>query len=164
MTLGLRAASAATVVALALGAAGCEDEDSDYVPPEVCASGDVAPDLEESPLMRPGGDCIGCHAADEGPSYDLAGTVMVGADDDTNCNGVGGIAVEITDAHGAVLTLATNAAGNFFHELQAGAVALPYTARVLYQGRVRAMASAQTEGSCNTCHSDTGAPGRILVP
>lgn len=43
----------------------------------------------------------------------------------------------------------------------------PTTAGVLFQGRVRVMATPTAEGDCNTCHSQSGntdAPGRILLP
>ena len=148
--------------ALALGIPACG---SDYVPPDVCSSGSVAPDYGESPLMRPGGDCVACHSTNGGPHFAIAGTVMSGSDDDDNCNGVAGVTVELTDANQHVTNLVTNQAGSFY--LQGGAIALPYKVRLLYQGRTRDMVAAQAAGSCNSCHTAdgaSGAPGRILAP
>ena len=55
--------------------------------------------------------------------------------------------------------------GNF--HIDNGSLALPYTARVIYQGRTREMTTPQTHGDCNACHTQSGvgaAPGRILLP
>jgi hypothetical protein len=46
-------------------------------------------------------------------------------------------------------------------------VVTPFHAKVTYMGRERAMATAQTSGDCNSCHTQNGtmsAPGRILLP
>ena len=43
----------------------------------------------------------------------------------------------------------------------------PYTAKVLFGGRVREMIERQTDGDCNGCHTEDGAkdaPGRIVLP
>jgi mono/diheme cytochrome c family protein len=72
--------------------------------------------------------------------------------------------VVITAADGKIVTLTPNAAGNFYYQ---GAVATPFRARVTYMGRERAMGQAQTNGDCNSCHTQNGAnqaPGRILLP
>lgn len=123
---------------------------------------------EESPLMHPGGTCITCHAQNgEGPTFVIAGTVMAGSDDDTDCNGVDGVTVEITDANGAVTSLTTNSAGNFYLEAKDGTIAMPYTAKVKKGGKERAMTAMQSDGECGSCHTAegaNGAPGRILAP
>lgn len=120
---------------------------------------------EESPLMHPGGDCIGCHAqGGEGPKFSIAGTVMAGSADDTDCNGTAGVTVEITGADGQVLELATNSAGNFY---STKTVATPYSAKIKKGGAERAMSAAQTETNCASCHTAdgaNGAPGRVLAP
>ena len=44
---------------------------------------------------------------------------------------------------------------------------MPFTAKVTYQGRERAMTAPQTSGDCNGCHTQAGAngaPGRITLP
>ena len=46
-------------------------------------------------------------------------------------------------------------------------IQLPYTARVVANGKVSAMTTPQTNGDCNSCHTQRGdnvAPGRILLP
>lgn len=120
---------------------------------------------EESPLMHPGGDCIGCHDQEgEGPGYSVAGTVMGAYDEPTDCYGIEDVTVRVTDAVGEVHEAVTNAAGNFFF---AEDVPGPFTAEIERDGVVRAMLTPQTDGNCANCHTDVGAnaaPGRILVP
>ncbi|MEI8259068.1 MAG: hypothetical protein WCJ30_25650, partial [Deltaproteobacteria bacterium] len=92
------------------------------------------------------------------------------AQDDCNAFPVGSpipstVVVEITDAMGVVSRVTPNAAGNF--ALIAFSFTLPYTARVVYMGRERRMLAPQTDGDCNTCHTQagaSGAPGRITLP
>lgn len=146
---------------VALSLPGCGSSDT----PENCSTDSVS-EVDEGPLMKPGGACIECHTAEgEGPRFKLAGTVMAATNDDTSCNGVSGVTVEITGADGQVITLTTNSAGNFF--LESGTIAVPYTAKVKAGGKENAMGTAQSEVDCNTCHTasgDNGAPGRILSP
>jgi hypothetical protein len=57
-----------------------------------------------------------------------------------------------------------NTSGNFYYQ---GALATPYSVKVTYMGRERAMIARQTSGDCNTCHTQSGAmmaPGRIMLP
>lgn len=119
----------------------------------------------ESDLMQPGLDCVGCHVKErEGPRFSIAGTVYQDVATADACAGVSAISVVITGADGKVLTLNSNEAGNFSSE---AAVALPYMAKVVSTNGERAMGAAQTEGSCNACHTPTGlqsAPGRIMAP
>jgi cytochrome c553 len=118
--------------------------------------------------MQPGMACIACHAmGGEGPRFVLAGTVYPTAHEPDACNG-GSVAtmsqVVIKGADGKTFTLTPNAAGNFSYQ---GAIATPYTARLTYMGRERAMIAAQTSGDCNGCHTQVGlmmAPGRIMLP
>lgn len=122
-------------------------------------------DNSGAPIMHPGGDCIGCHRSkDDGPSFKIAGTVYGAPNQATDCFGVQGATVEITDASGKVLNLLANEAGNFY---TTESVAMPYKARVLFNGKERVMNTPQSSGACNTCHSQggsSGAPGRILIP
>lgn len=128
---------------------------------------------KESPDMHPGRACIDCHTrgvrGERGPPLSLAGTVFATAHDPDDCNGangrVDGVVIEITDKNGKVQRITPRSSGNFYVEPQP--LATPYTARVLYQGRVRAMATPQTSGDCNSCHTAAGlngAPGRIALP
>lgn len=147
------------VATLALSSTGCSSADT----PANCST-DSATAEEEGPLMKPGGECISCHDQGEGPRYALAGTVMGATNDDVNCDGVDAVSVVITGSDGQSVTLKSNAAGNFFSR---SSVAMPYTAKVVRNGKESAMSSAQTVGDCNTCHAATGkngAPGRVLAP
>ena len=104
---------------------------------------------------------------DDGPSFAAAGTVFPGPNEPDDCYGVAGVTVEIADADGALYSTETNEAGNFYLLSEEVTLALPFSVRMLYQGRERRMLSAQAIGACNSCHTETGAnlaPGRILVP
>ena len=120
-----------------------------------------------STAMNPGMDCIGCHGNGHGPRYAVAGTVYSdGADADT-CDGVGSVSVELKSVDtGETVTATSNSAGNFYlntNQMFAG----KYTARVIANGKVRAMNTPQASGACNSCHTATGsggAPGRVIMP
>jgi hypothetical protein len=120
----------------------------------------------ESELMHPGGACIDCHTREnEGPRLSIAGTLYATGHEPDDCNGSSDAAqVIITDADGNEITLEPNEAGNFFAEER---VRFPVTARVVYQGRERAMLVPADSGDCNSCHTEDGredAPGRIALP
>ena len=129
---------------------------------------DLAGGNEGSPNMNPGMACIQCHAAsDEGPRFSIAGTIYPTVHEPDLCDGAppaSGAQVIITGADGRTLTLAPNAAGNFYSER---GVASPYRAKVVTAAGERAMTAQQTSGDCNSCHSlagANGAPGRIMLP
>jgi hypothetical protein len=134
-----------------------------------CTSGDYWTGGDrESSLMHPGTECVSCHTSrHEGPRYAIAGTLYVGLHEPDDCNGVDssyGAQVVITDANGDEFSLDVNSAGNF---MRSGSVAMPYRAKVVYNGQERVMATPQTIGECNSCHTQDGAsaaPGRIQLP
>jgi hypothetical protein len=153
----------ATLLAACGGGTSADD------PPAVCSTNKTWSNGNHgSPLMHPGGECISCHSQGEGPQYTIAGTVMAATDDDTNCDGLSGVTVEITDKTGQKLSLTTNAAGNFFSGGHGGtSLTFPVTAKVISGGKERAMTTPQNSGDCNTCHGavgSSGAPGRLIVP
>jgi putative hemolysin len=123
---------------------------------------------EESPDMRPGGDCIACHAEEqEGPAFLVAGTVYSAPHEPDDCNGVGGLTVELTGADGAVHTLTTRSSGNFFAEMGEFELMLPYKAAVIDGDQRREMVGEQLITNCASCHTQEGlvmAPGRIIAP
>jgi hypothetical protein len=122
----------------------------------------------ESTHMNPGQDCLACHAnLGEAEEVRLAGTVYDGTDEPNDCYGVEGVTIQITDSTNKVTELTSNAAGNFVLESENGSITPPYSAKLIYEGRERMMGAMQTELSCNSCHTETGAngaPGRILAP
>ena len=142
----------------------------DSEPPAVCSTNKTwTQGNNGSPLMHPGGQCINCHTEEgEGPIFAIAGTVMGATNDDTNCDGVSGVTVEITDKTGQKISLTTNAAGNFFSDEKGGTkVTYPITAKVISGGKEVAMTTPQNTGDCNSCHGavgSSGAPGRLIVP
>jgi hypothetical protein len=147
------------------GAGGIADP---YSTPVVCTSKTMwTQGTRGSGQMLPGQACIACHSKGEGPLFALGGTVYPTAHEPDSCNG-GPLTqmarVVITGADGMTLTLTPNSAGNFSYQ---GALATPYSAKVTYMGRERAMIAKQTSGDCNSCHTEAGAmmaPGRIMLP
>lgn len=144
------------------------DTETTTTDPTACVSGTTWTGGDrESPLMHPGGDCIGCHTSrNEGPNLVIAGTVYSRLHEPDDCNGRSGVVVEITGADDQVFEATTNAAGNFFLYATTPLV-LPYTARVLVDGvEASRMIGSQAVGSCGSCHTEdgaAGAPGRIVV-
>jgi hypothetical protein len=117
--------------------------------------------------MNPGRACITCHSTMNGPALTIGGTVYPSAHEPDLCNGANGsngARVVITGADGQTQTLTPGVSGNFNSRTR---VALPFTAKVTYMGRERAMVASQMSGDCNSCHTQNGtngAPGRILLP
>ena len=120
-----------------------------------------------SSSMNPGRACITCHAGNAGPDFKIAGTLFPTGHEPDLCNGVNGTSgarVVIVDAANRTITLTPNGAGNFTYS---GTLTTPFRAKVTYQGRERIMATPQTRGDCNACHTQNGAnmaPGRITLP
>jgi hypothetical protein len=148
---------------------GPAGNDTTYATPTVCTSNKMWTRGDHgSSSMRPGGACITCHSRDEGPSYSVAGTVYPTAHEPDDCNGSpsGSATVVITDATGATFNLSVNAAGNFYSRSR---ITPPYRAKVVSGSKVRAMSAAQTDGDCNSCHTEKGdsvtkTPGRVMAP
>jgi hypothetical protein len=139
-----------------------------FTVPATCTSGTMWTQANRgSADMNPGRACIACHSTMNGPTLTIAGTVYPTAHEPDLCNGANGTngaRVTITGANGQTLTLTPGASGNFNSRTR---VTLPYTAKVTYMGRERAMTAMQTSGDCNGCHTQNGAnsaPGRILLP
>jgi cytochrome c553 len=160
-------------VAAGAPAATCQPEAaaSDAGNPDTsptCSSGTYWPGGEGSAVMQPGVACISCHsgvgAGDEQSGFGIAGTAYKTLHEPNGCNGAPNALIEVTDANGQVISLSSNAAGNFY---AGGVVAFPIRARVTANGVVREMLTPQASGNCNACHTQTGdqgAPGRVMLP
>lgn len=148
---------------------------SPWTAPVGCVSGSKwTRGNDGSSRMNPGQACISCHKSEgvnpfEAPTL-LGGTVYTSAHEVDNCNAVStdvsGATVVITGADGKVFNLPVNSAGNFY-TLQK--IAFPYSAKVVKAGKERPMATKQSNGDCNSCHTQDGAgdpkaPGRIILP
>ena len=132
--------------------------------------------VKEGGSMKPGEACIKCHVVNADPDQQLTlgGTAYATPHEPDNCNAmvetgpaINTAVVEITDKNGKVIPLQVNGVGNFYRKSLLGAVAMPYTAKVKYNGLERVMVASQTTGDCNICHTQAGtkgAPGRILLP
>lgn len=159
-----------------------DDDDDKYVVADArCLSGwRWIGGQHESKLMQPGSDCLRCHRPgngddspgpsdddDEAPGYVVAGTVYGALNEPSDCLGVEGVTLRITDARGQRIERTSNRAGNFYIKSKDTRLALPFTAELSASGRTRRMQHAECLTSCNVCHSPTGhsgAPGRLLLP
>jgi hypothetical protein len=133
-------------------------------PVSVCTSDVFYDGTTHTEKMEPGNKCISCHSDQEGPAFEIAGTVYPTLHEPVDCNGSDEASVVIIDAAGFVHTLQTNAAGNFFME---DSFPRPYRALVVRHGNLKEMQTPQTNGDCNSCHTEwgsQGAPGRINIP
>lgn len=113
-----------------------------------------------SPLMRPGADCLVCHTGDDAPKWNVAGTVY-GAPNAAATAGIQGVTVHVTDTNGRKLDLTTNSAGNFY---TAEDMQPPFTVALEKDGAKIASTSSQPSGACNSCHGSVplnGAAGRL---
>lgn len=122
-----------------------------------------------SPQMHPGAACVACHKnSNAAPKFTIAGTIYPTLHEPDDCNGIDGtkraVQIVVTDNNGKVITLAPNVAGNFY---SMAAIALPFRVRIVSGNKTNVMASAQSSGDCDSCHTEkgaAGAPGRIIAP
>jgi cytochrome c553 len=128
---------------------------------------------DDGPWMNPGMACISCHEQedDDGPLVLLGGTVYPTLHEPDLCFGVNGAEsdahVIVTDAQQKTFTMQLQRTGNFSLPVGAGPVVFPITAKVVSNGKERAMGTPQMSGDCNGCHTEqgkNGAPGRIFLP
>lgn len=148
------------------GGAGPTDAGPDpFAGPHVCTSKQYYTS-GVGMTMEPGNACVACHKTRGAPLFAIAGTVYPTAHEPARCKAPAsqGAVIVITDKNGKKYSLTANSVGNF---AATGALALPYTAEVQFKGKSRAMATPQTSGDCNSCHTESGtnkAPGRVLLP
>jgi hypothetical protein len=136
--------------ALAL-VSGCAPEDE--------TGGDTS--LTPGPLMRPGWNCLSCHRPQGQAAshvWSAGGTVFAGP---TTQRGVAGAQIVITDEDGKTVRLISNSVGNFYTaEPLSGSLAV----RVERNGQSVSMPERAPAGSCNFCHTPTGAAQTFIVP
>lgn len=167
-------AAFSTWVSASTPAGTCNTVPDPTVPaPTVCTSGRKwTGGNSENPDMNPGLACRACHlshAADK--AYFFMGTVYPTLHEQDTCNSTApvGTKVQILDAHGVVaVTMTVRTSGNFYSRATTAGITLPYTARVVSpSGSVISMTTPQTNGDCNSCHTEQGtmsALGRVLMP
>ncbi len=155
----------------------------------VCTSMDFWPENQDGvpgksrEEMMPGMPCNDCHqnpgkyGFNEGDDvFDIAGTIFPSGHEPDYCAGLDGtsvtdVVIHIEDSTGKTWDLHPNEAGNFIIE---NGVTPPYSASVVSNDGIRAMAYKPMNGDCNLCHTQDGsngddpnsdaAPGRITVP
>jgi hypothetical protein len=110
---------------------------------------------------------VGCHIENDGPQLVLGGTIYPYLISDrelyadlqtgTDCFGLEGVTVRITDNSGQVFELTTNRAGNFFVEGYPGDFEMPFRVELQMGDIERAMGTWPRYGGCAWCH-DPAAP------
>jgi hypothetical protein len=152
--------------------------DPTFTGPSVCVSGQFWTEINgQLNGPHPGEPCIGCHAMAQGAAdvFILAGTVFPTGHVPDDClptpaqsADLTKVTVVITDSSNQVFSLAVSPNGDFtYWDSELPMVAFPFTAKVVYQGKERVMATPLTSGECNACHTEQGAmgaPGRIALP
>jgi hypothetical protein len=178
LELGCAGVDGLTIVAGDAGAGGAATTDETFQGGPSCDGGQFD-DGGFGWRMSPGEACNACHASDAGgggPVFKFAGTLFAEGHAEDGCiptaaevSLLSQAQVVITGADGTSITPSlvfddAFANGNFSSY---GSVRLPYTAKIVYAGKERAMIAPQTSGDCNTCHTvagTSGAPGRIALP
>lgn len=167
--------------ALVLGASGvaafaCNDETVEVVDKSVCYSEmRWVGEKRGSQEMFPGRDCVGCHIENDGPPLAIGGTVypyLLGQQDaqtlqsGTDCFGLEGVTVRVTDADGQEFVVTSNRAGNFFVEGNPDDFAKPFKVQLEYEDITPAMSTSPMYGGCGHCHNPAVPPSMMfnLVP
>lgn len=140
--------------------------------PTTCTSGTFWTSGDHgSSDMNPGLACKTCHATKAFfKQYPFSGTVYPSLHEQDRCDArpPANTTVQIIDKNGSVaLTMTASGTSGNFHSSLLVSVAMPYTARVTANGRTSTMTTPQTNGDCNSCHTEqgaNGAMGRIVWP
>jgi len=151
------------LISVLLASCAADHESSCRVP----RSAELAPDEVTGPAMRPGSNCLRCHAKDglaAKKPFSFGGTIFPSADSDV-CEGVSGVTIHVTDAQGREISVISNEAGNFW---SAAPLTPPFSIRASRAGREVRMPIEAPTGGCALCHSwpdaTGGAVGRIRQP
>jgi hypothetical protein len=125
---------------------------------QIDALGGETPGVPRGPLHRPGQPCIVCHdgALGDPPAFSIAGTIFQDGNDTTPLDGA---TVSITSVDGSLMSLTTNAAGNFYASAGDYTPKYPLHVSLTSGGSTIKMTShIGGNGSCAFCHSDPSGP------
>ena len=109
--------------------------------------------------MDPGDSCASCHNGRKAPAFGAAGTVYAGRVAGKH-DGIPDVAIDITDSSGRSVSLASNAAGNFFTR---EALTPPLQVTLTRAGGAK-VSSVAPSGDCNSCHKGGSTLGRLFTP
>lgn len=165
MKLPLAALLVSSLLSLAAACGGDDGDDTTTTGSSVQAFG---------PRMRPGENCLGCHAENpvrsdatgpsgrKAPPWTAAGTVFQSP---TSKEGLSGAKLTFVGKDGKDVVVTSNEVGNFYTDIPIDTTKGP---SIEYQGRTAKMGRALPDiPACNACHDTPpldGAPGRIYVP
>lgn len=144
-------------------ALACNDVTTEQVSKDICYSElRWVGGKRGSEEMYPGRDCVGCHLDNDGPQLMLGGTIYPYFTSDrelyselqtgTDCFGLEGVTVRITDDSQQELVLTTNRAGNFFVEGLPSDFEVPFRVEIQMGEIVRGMGTWPRYGGCARCH------------
>ncbi len=134
----------------------------------IAALGPEQAGVRQGPLHRPGQPCLQCHDGELGDPqrFTVAGTVFLTPDGLAPADGVD---VRVIDAHDAVCSISTNAAGNFYFTPETCDPTFPLKVELRPQPNLPPAAVMQTlvegngtttpiNGACASCHFDPAGP------
>lgn len=168
----MRTAAGASLPRRCVGGAAlalaCNDVTTEHVSKDICYSeARWVGGKRGSEEMYPGRDCVGCHIDNDGPQLVLGGTIYAYLIPDrelhaqlqtgTDCFGLEGVTVRITDNSLQRFELTTNRAGNFFVEGYPGDFEMPFRVELQMGDIEREMGTWPRYGGCARCH-DPAAP------
>ena len=152
----------------------CNDETVEVVEKSVCYSEmRWVGEKRGSPEMFPGRDCVGCHIDNDGPPLALGGTVYpyvlpsaeaLELQTGTDCFGLEGVTVRVTDGDNQDLVLTTNRSGNFFIEGNPDDFIKPFKIALEIDGIEPQMGVSPAYGGCARCHDPAAPPGDVYNP
>ncbi len=134
-------------------------DEPDATPPPPDARLDCEPEHASvgSGYHNAGLACLECHNGQEAgaPVFTLGGTAYA---DEAGTVPLVGATIIVIDGDGNVVKLPTQQNGNFYTQAQ---LSPPYITAVSQCPDNIQMVQNFSDGDCNSCHSGTGAPGRV---
>jgi hypothetical protein len=135
------------------------------------ALGPETPGVRQGPLHRPGQPCLVCHdgALGDPPAFSVAGTIY---QTPSSAAGVEGASVFLSDSSDGgdtqYMTLASNAAGNFYVTPDQWNPVFPITSVVVVSATKTVIMQSDIgrNGACASCHvNPTGpaSPGQVCI-
>lgn len=126
---------------------------------EACAEGEPGCRGEGSDML-PGSDCLACHDGNgRAPTWSAGGTIFTDA---SGLKAAKNVTITITDDAGKVVTMTSNASGNFY---TSKSLTFPINVEIEKGGVKKSMATAVDVGGCNSCHACAGeAGGKLFQP
>jgi hypothetical protein len=127
--------------------------------PKCSVSFALEADEEPGPQMRPGNNCLRCHAPGKQAAsrpFSFGGTVFPAANSEPCSDGVEGVTIDVTDSKGRSVSVMSNEAGNFW---TAEPLTPPFRISAKRGSKTVEMPIESPTGGCALCHSAVGPVG-----